>query len=38
MRQAQEFDPEIIPYAEHTLNNGGKHLRPTLVALVGQAG
>jgi octaprenyl-diphosphate synthase len=33
MRQASEFDPEIVPYAEHTLNNGGKHLRPTLVAL-----
>ena len=22
-----------MPYAEHALNNGGKHLRPTLVAL-----
>jgi octaprenyl-diphosphate synthase len=32
-RQAREFDPQIIPYAEHALNNGGKHLRPTLVAL-----
>lgn len=33
MDQAREFDPQLIPYAEHALNNGGKHLRPTLVAL-----
>jgi octaprenyl-diphosphate synthase len=33
MRQAHEFDPQIVSYAEHALNNGGKHLRPTLVAL-----
>ena len=33
VRQAREFDPQIVPYAEHALNNGGKHLRPTLVAL-----
>jgi octaprenyl-diphosphate synthase len=33
MRQASDFDPQIVPYAEHALNNGGKHLRPTLVAL-----
>jgi octaprenyl-diphosphate synthase len=33
MRQAHDFDPQIVPYAEHALNNGGKHLRPTLVAL-----
>jgi octaprenyl-diphosphate synthase len=33
LRQARDFDPQIVPYAEHTLNNGGKHLRPTLVAL-----
>lgn len=33
MRQANDFDPKIVPYAEHALNNGGKHLRPTLVAL-----
>ncbi len=32
-RQAQDFDPQIVPYAEHALNTGGKHLRPTLVAL-----
>jgi octaprenyl-diphosphate synthase len=33
MRQAHDFDPEVVPYAEHALNNGGKHLRPALVAL-----
>lgn len=33
IRQAQDFDPQIVPYAEHALNGGGKHLRPTLVAL-----
>ena len=33
MRQARDFDPQIVSYAEHALNNGGKHLRPTLVAL-----
>lgn len=33
VRQAREFDPQIVPYAEHALNNGGKHLRPALVAL-----
>ena len=33
MRQAQDFDPQLVPYAQHALNNGGKHLRPTLVAL-----
>jgi len=33
--QAREFDPQIIPYAQHALNNGGKNLRPTLVALAG---
>jgi octaprenyl-diphosphate synthase len=32
-RQASEFDPQIVPYAEHALNNGGKQLRPALVAL-----
>ncbi len=31
--QTRNFDPQIVPYAEHALNNGGKHLRPTLVAL-----
>jgi hypothetical protein len=33
IRQAQEFDPQIVPYAEHALNASGKNLRPTLVAL-----
>ena len=33
VRQAHEFDPKIVPYAQHTLNSNGKHLRPTLVAL-----
>jgi octaprenyl-diphosphate synthase len=33
MQQAREFDPQIVPYAHHALNNGGKNLRPTLVAL-----
>jgi len=33
IQQAREFDPQVVPYAEHTLNNAGKHLRPTLVAL-----
>ena len=33
MRQARDFDPQIVPYANHALNHGGKHLRPTLVAL-----
>src|SRR5580698_9177695 len=33
VRQARDFDPQIVSYAEHALNNGGKHLRPTLVAL-----
>jgi octaprenyl-diphosphate synthase len=33
MRQAHDFDPQILPYAEHALNKGGKHLRPALVAL-----
>jgi octaprenyl-diphosphate synthase len=33
MEQSRTFDPQIIPYAEQALNNGGKNLRPTLVAL-----
>ena len=32
-RQARNFDPQIVPYADHALTNGGKNLRPTLVAL-----
>jgi octaprenyl-diphosphate synthase len=33
IRQAREFDPQVVPYAEHALNGSGKHMRPTLVAL-----
>ena len=33
LQQAREFDPQLVPYAEHALHNSGKHLRPTLVAL-----
>ena len=33
VRQARDFDPQIVPFAEHALNNSGKHLRPTLVAV-----
>jgi octaprenyl-diphosphate synthase len=32
-RQAHEFDPKVVPYAQYALNGSGKHLRPTLVAL-----
>jgi octaprenyl-diphosphate synthase len=37
IRQANDFDPQIVPYAQSALNSGGKHLRPTLVALAGDA-
>ncbi len=33
VRQARDFDPQLVPYAEHALNGSGKHLRPTLVSL-----
>jgi len=33
-RQVHEFDPALAQYAEYALNGHGKHLRPTLVALV----
>ena len=33
IEQARVFDPQIVPYAQHALNTGGKNLRPTLVAL-----
>jgi octaprenyl-diphosphate synthase len=33
MLQVSEFDPQIVPYAQYALDGGGKHLRPTLVAL-----
>jgi len=35
--QANDFDPQIVPYAQSALNGSGKHLRPTLVALAGSA-
>src|SRR5271170_7206340 len=35
IQQANDFDPQIVPYAKSALNGGGKHLRPTLVALAG---
>jgi octaprenyl-diphosphate synthase len=34
IEQANAFDPQIVPYAKYALNGSGKHLRPTLVALV----
>ena len=37
IQQASDFDPQIVPYAQSALNGGGKHLRPTLVALAGSA-
>jgi octaprenyl-diphosphate synthase len=33
IRQAGEFDPQIVPYAEYALAGNGKHLRPMLVGL-----
>lgn len=35
--QVTAFDPEIAPYARYALASQGKHLRPTLVFLAGQA-
>jgi octaprenyl-diphosphate synthase len=37
IRQANDFDPKIVPYAQSALNGSGKHLRPTLVALASRA-
>jgi octaprenyl-diphosphate synthase len=31
--QVNDFDPQIIPYAQYALNSNGKQLRPALVAL-----
>ena len=31
--QVNDFDPQIIPYAQYTLNGNGKQLRPALVAM-----
>jgi octaprenyl-diphosphate synthase len=33
LRQVNDFDPEIVPYAQYALDGGGKHLRPAIVAL-----
>jgi octaprenyl-diphosphate synthase len=33
IQQANDFDPNIVPYAQSALNGSGKHLRPSLVAL-----
>jgi octaprenyl-diphosphate synthase len=33
IRQVNDFDPQIVPYAQYALNSGGKHLRPTILAL-----
>ena len=37
IRQVNDFDPQIVPYAQYALDGGGKHLRPTLVALTASA-
>jgi octaprenyl-diphosphate synthase len=37
IRQANDFDPKIVPYAQYALNGSGKHLRPALVALVAES-
>ena len=37
IQQANNFDPQIVPYAQSALNGSGKHLRPTLVALASAA-
>jgi octaprenyl-diphosphate synthase len=37
IQQVHDFDPQIVPYAQYTLNGNGKHLRPTLVVLAGSS-
>jgi octaprenyl-diphosphate synthase len=37
VQQVEAFDPAISPYAAYALNGHGKHLRPALVALTGNA-
>ena len=37
IEQVNDFDPQIVPYAQYALNGSGKHLRPTLVALAANA-
>jgi octaprenyl-diphosphate synthase len=36
-RQVEQFDPEIAAYTRYALTNQGKHLRPVLLALSGNA-
>jgi len=36
-KQVDSFDPAIVPYADYAINGQGKHLRPALVALTGNA-
>ena len=36
-QQVNDFDPQIVPYAQYALNGSGKHLRPMLVALAANA-
>ena len=35
--QAEQFEPEIAPYAHYALSAQGKHLRPILVSLSGES-
>ena len=37
MAQAEEFEPQIVAYAQYALTAQGKQLRPVLVALSGEA-
>src|SRR3974390_1009357 len=36
-KEVEAFDADILPYADYALNGQGKHLRPALVALTGNA-
>ena len=37
IHQVNDFDPQIVPYAQYALDGGGKHLRPTVLALAAGA-
>jgi len=37
VKEANSFDPSILPYADYALNGHGKQLRPALVALTANA-
>jgi octaprenyl-diphosphate synthase len=37
IHHANDFDPQVVPYAQSALNGSGKHLRPTLLALAAKA-